>query len=80
MLWFIFYTLSSLRKKPRALRPTFADGKEYELFFFFNLKKFPLTLILGKWAPSELLLLKDLEGPNEYPGDTSGEIALAEEF
>lgn len=49
-------------------------------FFFFHLKKFPLTVILGKWAPSELLLLKDLEGPNEYPSDTSGEIALAKEF
>ena len=49
-------------------------------FFFFYLKKFHLTVILGKWAPSELLLLKDLEGPNENPSDTSGEIALAEEF
>lgn len=48
--------------------------------FFFSLKKFPLTIILGKWAPSELLLLKDLERPNEYPSDISGEIALAEEF
>ena len=48
--------------------------------FFFYLKKFHLTVILGKWAPSELLLLKDLEGPNENPSDTSGEIALAEEF
>lgn len=47
------------------------------LVFFSFQKISTLTFILGKEAPSELLLLEDPKGPNEYPSDTSDEIALA---